>query len=112
MYLSFDFSFWVLTGHETDVLQEVYVCILPFFHMYGMVGVMLTGLDLGAKMVILPRFEGDSYVNSLHQHHVNRYCTICFSFQLAVKLICYNAFFLAVDVTSCSPFGFISWTSP
>ncbi|KZS14605.1 4-coumarate--CoA ligase 3 [Daphnia magna] len=57
------------TRHETDVLQEVYVCILPFFHMYGMVGVMLTGLDLGAKMVILPRFEGDSYVNSLHQHH-------------------------------------------
>ncbi|EFX82657.1 hypothetical protein DAPPUDRAFT_316478 [Daphnia pulex] len=57
------------TSNATDELQEVYVVILPFFHMYGMVGVMLTGLDLGAKMVILPRFEGESYVNSLHQHH-------------------------------------------
>ncbi len=65
--ISVDF---LLTGDSSD-LQEVIICVLPFFHMYGMLPVMLSGLDHGAKLVTLPRFESSSYLNSVHQHRVS-----------------------------------------
>jgi hypothetical protein len=36
-----------------------------------MVSVMLTGLDHGAKLVTLPRFESESFLENVHQHRVN-----------------------------------------
>jgi long-chain acyl-CoA synthetase len=33
------------------------VCVLPFFHSYGLGAVMLVGLSSGMKAVLLPRFE-------------------------------------------------------
>ncbi len=59
-------------GNVSDSFQEVYICVLPFFHIYGMVGSMLTGLDHGAKLVTLPRFESESFLNCLNNHHVSR----------------------------------------
>ncbi|XP_046456759.1 4-coumarate--CoA ligase 3-like [Daphnia pulex] len=56
------------TSSDSSDLQEVLICVLPFFHMYGMLLVMLSGLDHGAKLVTLPRFESASYLNSVHQH--------------------------------------------
>jgi len=53
----------------TETFQEVYTCVLPFFHIYGMVAVMLVGMDHGAKLVTLPRFEADSFLNALYQNH-------------------------------------------
>jgi hypothetical protein len=34
---------------------------------------MLTGLDHGAKLVTLPRFESESFLKSVHQHRVLYY---------------------------------------
>lgn len=53
----------------TDSFQEVYLAILPFFHIYGMAAVMLTGLDHGAKLVTLPRFEPDTFLNAIYNNH-------------------------------------------
>lgn len=36
-----------------------------------MVAVMLTGLEHGAKLVTLPRFESESYLNCVYQQHVS-----------------------------------------
>ena len=46
------------------------MCVLPFFHIYGMVACMLTGMDHGAKLVTLPRFEADTYLNALNRSQV------------------------------------------
>ena len=67
----------------TEQFQEVFVCVLPFFHIYGMVAVMLVGFDLGAKLVTLPRFETDSFLNTIHLQHVRyRYQRTAYSIQL------------------------------
>ena len=58
----------------TETFQEVSTCVLPFFHIYGMVAVMLVGMDHGAKLVTLPRFEADSFLNALYQNHVRHPC--------------------------------------
>lgn len=57
------------SSNVTDSFQEVYICVLPFFHIYGMAAVMLTGLDHGAKLVTLPRFESESFLNCVYQQH-------------------------------------------
>lgn len=53
----------------SDSFQEVFLCILPFFHIYGMVSVMLAGLDNGSKLVTLPRFEAESFINTIYRSH-------------------------------------------
>jgi long-chain acyl-CoA synthetase len=37
--------------------QEVIMCIIPFFHSYGMTVAMNLGISLAAKLVLMPRFE-------------------------------------------------------
>ena len=69
--LSVFYSFELpLLGNGLDQFQEVYICVLPFFHIYGMVAVMLTALEHGAKLVTLPRFESESYLNAVYNNHV------------------------------------------
>jgi len=53
----------------SESFQETYTCVLPFFHIYGMVGVMLAGMDHGAKLVTLPRFEADTFLNTINNNH-------------------------------------------
>lgn len=63
-------SLLIISGNVTESFQEVYIGILPFFHIYGMVAVMLTGLDHGAKIVTLPRFEPEAFLNAIYNNHV------------------------------------------
>ncbi|KAI9559136.1 hypothetical protein GHT06_015925 [Daphnia sinensis] len=61
-------AFCPATSSHSSELQEVFICLLPFFHMYGILAIILSGLDHGAKMITLPRFEGESYLNAIHHH--------------------------------------------
>lgn len=45
--------------------------ILPFFHIYGMVVVLLSSLYGGAKIVSLPKFEPDSFLSSIEKHRID-----------------------------------------
>ena len=77
LLLSIGFAYGKINvGNGADAFQEVNICILPFFHVYGMISLLLTGLDHGAKLVTLPRFESDSFLNSLNQHHVRSRVTL------------------------------------
>jgi len=47
-------SIWVsMFEHENDKMM----CALPFFHVFGMTVAMLLGINLGAELILLPRFE-------------------------------------------------------
>lgn len=52
--------------------QEVLLNILPFFHIYGFTGTMISKLATGCKIVTLPKFLPDTYLNALVKHQ----CTI------------------------------------
>ncbi|KAK2706327.1 uncharacterized protein LOC136029917 [Artemia franciscana] len=45
--------------------QEKYVSILPYFHIYGLVVTLLSGLWYGAHITILPRFDPDLFLRTL-----------------------------------------------
>jgi acyl-CoA synthetase (AMP-forming)/AMP-acid ligase II len=55
-----------------DVLSErdVFVGVLPFFHIYGLVVILNAGLLLGATTVTLPRFEMAAFLDLLERYGV------------------------------------------
>ena len=62
----------IATGIFTEA--DVIAGLPPFFHIYGLTVVLQLGLYLGATNVILPRFEMNSFVDSVERYgitHVN-----------------------------------------
>ena len=55
-------------GHlgENDIL----ICVLPFFHIYGLQVILNQGLYQGATIVILQRFELESYLRAIQEYRV------------------------------------------
>ena len=61
----------ILQVHETRHLRDgddTLVCFLPFFHIYGLVVVMLLGLWSGATLVVMPRFDLERYLDLVERY--------------------------------------------
>lgn len=53
--------------YETDTL----ICVLPLFHIYGLVVVLNMGLYTGATVVTMPRFELESFLKTAQDYDVS-----------------------------------------
>ncbi|XP_065564742.1 uncharacterized protein LOC136030049 [Artemia franciscana] len=54
-----------LLKQSTDVFQERFLAVLPFFHIYGLAIVLLSSLWYGGKIVTLPRFEPELFLKTV-----------------------------------------------
>src|SRR5829696_5399977 len=52
--------------YETDTL----ICVLPLFHIYGLVVVLNMGLYSGATVVLMPRFDLESFLKAVQDYEV------------------------------------------
>ncbi|HKP83631.1 MAG TPA: AMP-binding protein [Pyrinomonadaceae bacterium] len=52
--------------YETDTL----ICILPLFHIYGLVVVLNMGLYSGSTVVLMPRFDLESFLKAVQDYEV------------------------------------------
>src|SRR5215216_1282293 len=52
--------------YDTDTL----ICVLPLFHIYGLVVVLNMGLYSGATVVMMPRFELESFLKTAQDYDV------------------------------------------
>lgn len=52
----------------TNNFQDVLPGILPFFHIYGLTCCLLSKLALGCKIVTLPKFLPELFLNTLAEH--------------------------------------------
>ncbi|HZJ47076.1 MAG TPA: 4-coumarate--CoA ligase family protein [Pyrinomonadaceae bacterium] len=52
---------------ETDTL----ICVLPLFHIYGLMVILNMGLYTGATVVLLPRFEMESFLQAAQDYDVS-----------------------------------------
>ncbi|MFI8997103.1 4-coumarate--CoA ligase family protein [Streptomyces sp. NPDC053542] len=57
----------VLSGGPGDRI----LAVLPFFHIYGMTALMNAPLRQGATVVVLPRFDLDTFLTAIETHRVN-----------------------------------------
>ena len=53
--------------YETDTL----ICVLPLFHIYGLVVVLNMGLYSGATVVMMPRFDLESFLKAVRDYDVS-----------------------------------------
>lgn len=52
--------------HQDDTL----LCVLPLFHIYGLVVVLNMGLHLGATVVTMPRFDLEQFLGTIQKYRV------------------------------------------
>ncbi len=52
--------------HRDDIL----LCVLPLFHIYGLVVVLNMGLHLGATIVTMPRFDLEQFLSIIEKYRV------------------------------------------
>jgi acyl-CoA synthetase (AMP-forming)/AMP-acid ligase II len=52
--------------HHNDTL----LCVLPLFHIYGLVVVLNMGLHLGATIVLMPRFDLAQFLEAIQKYRV------------------------------------------
>ena len=50
--------------------QDTLVAVLPFFHIYGMVVILMYSLSRGAAIVTMPRFDMEQFLGMLQEHGV------------------------------------------
>jgi len=50
--------------------DDTVIAILPFFHIYGLLVIMNWALSNGARIVVLPRFELETFLGALQEHRV------------------------------------------
>jgi len=55
------------SGHLEDGADTL-ICFLPFFHIYGLVVIMMLGLRYGATLVVMPRFELEAYLDLVERY--------------------------------------------
>lgn len=55
------------SGHLRDG-EDTLICFLPFFHIYGLVVIMLLGFRSGATLVVMPRFELEPYLDFVERY--------------------------------------------
>jgi acyl-CoA synthetase (AMP-forming)/AMP-acid ligase II len=59
-----------LKGAGYEWGQETLVCVLPMFHIYGLVVILSLGLECGATVVTLPRFDLEQFLKALQDYRV------------------------------------------
>lgn len=55
----------------TESYQESALAVLPLFHSYGLCILALHKLSAGLKIVTLPKFQPDTFLNALLKYHIN-----------------------------------------
>lgn len=59
------------TREATSDHQDVISAVLPMFHIYGLVILSMFHMRIGAKIVTLPKFTPEFYINSLRNYRPN-----------------------------------------
>jgi len=55
---------WMGEGEEFGT--DSFLCVLPFFHVFAMTSILNLGVAIGAKMILLPRFELETALKNIH----------------------------------------------
>src|SRR5699024_738840 len=53
--------------YQTERGKEIVLGVLPFFHVYGMTTVMNMAIMQGSKMILLPKFDPEEVLKSIHK---------------------------------------------
>jgi long-chain acyl-CoA synthetase len=61
---------------KTEDKEEVLLCVLPFFHSYGMTTGLHLSVILSSTMLLLPRFDLNEVVKRIRKHRPTVFCAV------------------------------------
>jgi long-chain acyl-CoA synthetase len=96
------FGSWI-NGKKT---KETFLTALPLFHIYGMTTSLNVPISLGAKMVLLPRFEPTKALEIIQKHKVTVFCGVPTMYQTLTaspELGQYDLTSIRVCISGASP---------
>lgn len=59
-----------MDGLEYFTSDDTLLCVLPLFHIYGLVVVLNMGLHMGATVVMMPRFDLEQFLTLIQKYRV------------------------------------------
>ena len=59
-----------MEGLDYFTENDTLLCVLPLFHIYGLVVILNMGLYLGATIVMMPRFDLEQFLKTVSQYRV------------------------------------------
>jgi len=59
-----------MDGLEYFTRDDTLLCVLPLFHIYGLVVVLNMGLHMGATIVMMPRFDLEQFLGLIQKYRV------------------------------------------
>ena len=82
--------------------RDVIPAHLPFFHVFGVLGTLTTGIAMGITSVVLPRFDFEQYLQLIQDYRVTRsFATPPILVQLAKNPIVENFDLSSLRVITC-----------
>jgi long-chain acyl-CoA synthetase len=66
------FATWI-QGIEA---KEIFLTVLPLFHIYGMTTSMTVPISLAAKIVLMPKFEPAKVLQAIEKHRISVFCGV------------------------------------
>jgi 4-coumarate--CoA ligase len=63
-------------NHVLPAANKTVLVFLPMFHIYGFTVLTLSGLNAGAKLITLPKFEPESFLRALSEHKVTNLAVV------------------------------------
>ncbi len=76
--------------------QDIFLSALPLFHIYGMTTSLIVPISLGAKMVLLPKFESGKVCEAIQRQRVTVFCGVPTMYQMLLT----DSAFASCDLTS------------
>ena len=55
---------------QLEADRDSLIGLLPFYHIYGMIVVQFGSIIQGGKLVVVPGFQPDMFMNAIQQHRV------------------------------------------
>jgi len=86
--------------------NDVFLTALPLFHIYGLTTSLTTPVSLGAKMVLLPKFEPAKALEAIQRHKVTVFCGVPTMYQYLLDspdLNRYNLHSIRVCISGAAP---------
>jgi long-chain acyl-CoA synthetase len=96
------FAAWI----KGATAKETFLTALPLFHIYGMTTSMNVPIHLAAKMVLLPRFDPLTALESIQKHKVTVFCGVPTMYAVLLanpELSKFNLTSIRVCISGASP---------
>lgn len=67
---------WGFSNKLRERILPSTICVIPFFHIYGLTAALNQGIFSGSKLILIPRFDVDAILKAIKKHRPSEFPAI------------------------------------